>query len=222
MIIKPVKINYYCSSLSKKIKQIPSKVYSKNLLNMALTGLAILGTSCVVPSCVNNDEMELNTYVSQCPRVETPIKNLSGLIEKTDYMMNLLDLLPPGKSITDLKSINVVKENGDSANLFLTSVDDSFIKMDYFIKKSDGTECSSKCQIYNADYGQTTLMVFPANGIDYRYIRYTQSRADLNSVHESLMGDTRKHNSIITKSGKALLRLKDDGTKEYLNVNTHF
>lgn len=207
--------------------EIPSFKANANVLKSSLMGLSVLGASMLTTSCIMNppDENSL-MYVAQCPYEDLPIKHMDGFTEKADYMMNLIGLLPDGKSIKDLKEINIQKENGDK--ITITNVDDDYsdgkIEMNYILEQSDGAKDETKMIISDKTdaNGFVNCIVSESDNIPYQYINYTQSTYNKNDLYAYIKSNSEDKNCILRKTENGIIKVDSNNNKERMQVNTKF
>ena len=227
-----MKINPICNkhTTTKFINKVHTShiplVNTSNKVINTLKGLAILGTSLLcTTACENEPDIDDMKYLEQCPKFDNPMKHINGYIDKTNYMMQLIDILPQDKSITDIKQIEAIQENGNTITLIPEKNDDKQLQIKYILTKPSGEEEITSMTIFdNKNYADTKARINKKGEINYQYISYTQSSAYPNSLY--INNITTPHNAssivkkyIIKRTSNGIININQDNSKEFIKIN---
>ncbi|MCM1338980.1 MAG: hypothetical protein NC191_04855 [Muribaculaceae bacterium] len=194
----------------------------KQLMNLAIGSMMLVGATGATSCITDEPDSSSDIYTVQCPRVDTPVKSMDGLLPKADYMMQLLGLLPEHTSILDVSKIETT--DIETGNTILMQPrkesDENKIIMDYTKIMPDGSEAYSTYEMYDNGYGYITCILKKAEGIDGSHKRYTQSTTDFKNLAEYTANNGLSQTAIIKRTKDGLIKkINPDNSAKYYKVN---
>lgn len=217
-IVSPIKFNGKDTNSNCENKNSTVDVLRKQLMNLAVASMILVNATACSPL---DDEPLPDKFVTQCPKVELPIKSMSGLDTKASLLFQNIGLLLKGVSVMQLDEINVTDKKGNQMLYKTKEANEDKITMDYTIIKPDGSKASSTYEISDNKNGGIKCVMNRADGVKYSYNTYTQYSYDFNDLYQ-WSSDTKDASYAIIRKGKngTIKRINEDNSVELYKVSS--